>query len=153
MDRLTTGPAPPTKNAGSNPATRANRNAALGHLVPLGRQRAKRALERRREVELRVGQRHRADQVEPRRAVDQHWCVGDRGLDLVRQLQRRRTPRRQQQRRHTAGIERRQPRVVGRLDREQRHAVDRHRPAVAQRVDCLRRGSRGYHANSVMIGT
>ena len=120
--------------------------------------RAKRTLQRRGKIELRVGQSSGGGEVEPRRAFDQYRPVGGGRGDLVDQLQRRRATGRQQHVGAAIGIVRGEAHRVRGLDRQQRQTTDRDRPAAAQRVDRACRIARvasrfAHHANSVMIGT
>jgi len=101
--------------------------------------RAERAFHRGRHVELRIGERDRAVEIDPEGALDQHRRIGDRRFELVGEFERGGAPGRQQDRRVALGIERLHPPRVGRLDRQQPDrragALDGDRPAAAQRVD------------------
>jgi hypothetical protein len=116
------------------------------------------ALERCREVELWIGESRRSVEIEPRHPFDEDGPVGCRRLALIGQLERRRAPGREQDRRSAVRIERPEPLGVGGLDREQLQrsviAADRHRPAAAQRVDGAGNGARiTQKTNSVTSGT
>jgi hypothetical protein len=117
------------------------------------RNRPERTLQRRRQIELRIGQRGRGVEIEPGRPLDQHGRVGCRRIALVCQLQGRSAAGGKQQVGLPGLIERPQPLCVGGLHREQRQLADRNRPAAAQRIDGAGGGMRAQKSNSVTIGT
>ena len=113
-----------------------------GGIARCERQCAERPLQRGGEIELRIGERGRAREIEPRRAIDKYGGIRVRGIDLVDELQRRRAPCRYQDGRLALAVEGSEPFRIARLDGEQRQSVDRDRPAAPQRIDRARRGTR-----------
>ena len=136
--RASAGPSRRVNKAGSSPASRARRSAAARGRRRAERRGLERALERRGEIERRIGDRGRGVEVDPGRAPDQHR-LGRQRLALVGELQRRRAVAGDQQGgRRAVAVERGQPVGVGGLDRRGRRC---RRPPPASRAAARR--SRG----------